>query len=78
MNTQQLLTTALALPNEDRATLAQALLRSLDGPSDADAQEAWLVEIEKRAREVEDGSVDNVDWSAARERIAERLREHRK
>ena len=75
MNAKQLREAALSLSPEDRAGLAQDLLRSLDGPADANVQDSWLAELEKRAGELADGSVTPVDWSEARERIARRLRE---
>ncbi len=45
----------LGLPPEERARLALELLRSLDGEVDEDAAEAWDLEIERRAAEVEAG-----------------------
>ena len=52
---------ALELPAKVRAKLAHELLESLDD-SDESAEELWLVEIEKRAREVVDGSVELLDF----------------
>ncbi|MEN8148319.1 MAG: addiction module protein [Planctomycetota bacterium] len=75
MNTQQLREAVLSLPEGDRADLARDLLRSLDGPPDSDAREAWLDEIQGRARELVDGSVSPIDWGEARDRITRRLRE---
>ena len=78
MGTEELRDAALTLPSQERARLARDLLCSLDGPADPDADDAWITEIEKRARELADGSVEPVDWDAARERIANRLRERRR
>jgi hypothetical protein len=50
-----LLTEALALPAEARAEIAYELVASLDGAPDADANEAWIAEIERRADEVRNG-----------------------
>jgi putative addiction module component (TIGR02574 family) len=77
MSSDELRIAALALPPEDRAKLAQELLRSLDEPAEADIETAWLSEIARRASEVADGSVQAVDWEIARERIANRLRDRR-
>jgi len=77
MNAKKLFEAALALPAEDRAHLAHSLLDSLDGPPETDVEAAWIAEIEKRARELDDGSVVPVDWAEARERIRRRLREQR-
>lgn len=53
-----LLTDALALPDEERARLARALIDSLeaddeDGASAAEVEAAWRAEVEKREQEVE-------------------------
>ena len=77
MSTDELLNAALALPTRERAKLVHDLLRSLDGPADADAHAAWVAEIERRARELDGGSVEAVDWETARKRIVERLQGRR-
>lgn len=63
----------LALPPEDRARLAQDIIASLDGPSDEGAAEAWVREIERRARDVRNGSARLVDWEDVRKHILSRL-----
>ncbi|HWN69624.1 MAG TPA: addiction module protein [Haliangium sp.] len=63
---------AMALPVEKRARLAHELLASLDEGEDAGAAEAWLQEIDRRAREVEAGTASLEEWSAVRERLARR------
>ncbi|MCG8418223.1 MAG: addiction module protein [Proteobacteria bacterium] len=52
---------ALSLPESDRAKLANQLLESLP-PPEPKANEAWSAEIERRAREVLDGTVDLLDY----------------
>ncbi len=78
MSADDLRKAVLTLPARERADLARELLRSLDGPPDPDVDGAWISEIERRARELADGSVQPVDWEVARERIARRLRERRR
>jgi putative addiction module component (TIGR02574 family) len=73
MNPKELRDAALALTPAERARLAHDLLCSLDAPAELGAEKAWIGEIEKRARELEDGSVTPVDWSEARKRIMRRL-----
>jgi putative addiction module component (TIGR02574 family) len=46
---------ALALTHGERAVLAQRLLASLD--KDAEIEEAWAEEVERRIAEVESGVV---------------------
>ena len=55
------LSPALALPVQERARIAHELILSLDDGADADAVEAWVAELEKRAREVRFGAVKTAD-----------------
>ena len=41
---QKLLGEALDLTDEERAEVALELVASLDGPKDADSEDAWIVE----------------------------------
>ncbi|MGH8287596.1 MAG: addiction module protein [Steroidobacteraceae bacterium] len=65
---------ALGLPERARATLAHDLLASLDGPPDADAQQAWEAEITKRLDELEAGKARAIDADEALRRLDARLR----
>lgn len=58
----------------ERARLAHELIVSLDDAEDADAGEAWVAEVERRAREVQAGLVETEEWSAVRARLATRWR----
>ena len=48
----------LALPEQDRAYLAQQLIASLHGASDACAESEWDEVIDRRSREIEEGRVE--------------------
>jgi putative addiction module component (TIGR02574 family) len=61
---------ALKLPPEDRARLAERLISSLDREADADSEELWIREAERRLDELESGAVDTV----AAERVIENAR----
>jgi putative addiction module component (TIGR02574 family) len=65
---------ALSLPARERARLAHELIVSLDEADDPGAAEAWVAEIERRAREVESGSVPLEDWATVRARWTSRWR----
>lgn len=54
---------AIQLTPGERAALAQRLLESLD--HDAELEEAWAVEVERRIAEVENGSVKVVPMADA-------------
>jgi len=75
MNTaiQEILSTALRLPDKDRADLAASLIESLDRPFDSDAQTAWAEEIDRRLAELERGAVKPMPWEEARQIIASRV-----
>jgi len=64
----------LKLPASERAQLATALLQSLDESEDPDAAQAWLTELDRRAREVIGGTAKLEDWAEVRRRIEGRLR----
>jgi hypothetical protein len=63
---ESLLEQALRLPDAERGKLAMQLLRTL-GPEDEDElgkdewEAAWSVEIDRRVREIDDGSAELLD-----------------
>jgi putative addiction module component (TIGR02574 family) len=61
---------ALSLTEEDRAELVAALIDSLDGEPEEGVEEAWRIEIERRARELESGAVKTIPWEVVRARLA--------
>jgi len=60
MEVAQILEEAVKLPPEARAALVHALLESIDTEVDADAEEQWKQEIQRRVKEIDDGSVKMV------------------
>jgi putative addiction module component (TIGR02574 family) len=69
----EILRDALALPTDTRAALVDSLLDSLDSTVDPDAEELWEMEILKRARELDSGSVKTVAWVELRSRLIAKL-----
>jgi hypothetical protein len=69
---QKVLGEALDRTDEERAEVALELVASVDGPRDADAEDAWVAEIERR-RVLADPD-GGEDWSAARAEIEAKLR----
>jgi len=65
-----LLADALRLNESARAELAAELLASLDGPTDADARQAWGAEIDRRITAIESGDMPLESWDAVKQRIA--------
>ena len=65
---------AQQLSEMERAELALALIESLDGPPDADVEEAWRIEIERRVGQIERGEVQPVPGDEVLERLRRRVR----
>ncbi len=66
---RKLLDEALKLSPEKRAALAGSLLDSLDQDVDEDAEAAWAVEIKRRLRDLDNGTVKLIPWAEARRKI---------
>ena len=60
MDLQKIEDEALHLPREDRAHLIQRLVLSLDSPSPDELRSDWLAEAQRRAKELDDGTVQAV------------------
>lgn len=64
---------ALNLSESERAELAHELVVSLDGAIDADAEQAWDVEIARRLAEIDAGTAVLVDREEFHRRIRARI-----
>jgi hypothetical protein len=69
---------ALALSEKERAELARDLIRSLDGEPKPDATQKWAEVVERRARQVLDGTAELVDGKTALDRARARLQDRSK
>lgn len=65
---------ALSLGEQDRADLIATLIDSLDTEIEAGVEEAWRLEVEQRAREIESGAVQSIPWEVVRERLGRSAR----
>ena len=74
MSADTLLDTALKLPAADRARIAAELIASLDGEPEAGAEAAWLVEIDQRIKDVDEGRVQLRDWNDVKADVQGALR----
>jgi putative addiction module component (TIGR02574 family) len=70
---ETLLADVLRLPPEERAEVAHKLLLSLEESEEPRADAEWSEELERRAREVLDGSVKTVPWEQVEARIGARF-----
>jgi putative addiction module component (TIGR02574 family) len=64
---------AAQLTEVERAELALALIESLDDAVDADVDETWRVEIERRIAEIDSGAVQLVPGDEVFARIRRNL-----
>jgi hypothetical protein len=71
--TEQLLTSALTLPEAERLELAAALLAASEPPVPEVAGAAWLVEVQRRSAEVDAGQVVLTSWPEVKQRVRARL-----
>ena len=64
---------AAKLSEAERAELALSIIESLDATADSGVEEAWRLEIERRAGEVERGQVDLVPGDQVITQLRRRL-----
>jgi putative addiction module component (TIGR02574 family) len=65
---------ALALPPDDRALLAEHLMDSLTQVDQAEIDDYWLKEIERRSKEMDDGIVTPIPGEAVMARLRSRYK----
>jgi len=70
---ERVLQDALKLPVEAKAAPAGSLLDSLDTECDADAEVAWLTEIQRRSNALDSGAVSPVPWREVDARMRDAL-----
>ena len=65
---------ALALPPEERATIADSLLESLEpSPPDEGVEQAWAEEVKRRVEDIDSGRVQLIPYEEVRRRLMARL-----
>jgi putative addiction module component (TIGR02574 family) len=70
---RKLLEDALVLPEAERLELASEIIASVDGPRDADWEDAWLTEVDRRAAAAKARGETASEWTDVRARILKRL-----
>ena len=63
-----------ALSADDRRHLIRDLIADLDGDMDQDVEEAWLVEVERRYKEIKEGSAELIPAEEVFARVRARLK----
>lgn len=69
---KEIVKAAVRLPERDRIELVEELLVSLESKADENIDAAWAAEIEKRSRELKEGSVRPIPWHEVRSRTRKR------
>ena len=64
-----------SLSLEDKTELLRVLISELDGPANADVERVWLVETQRRYREVREGKVQSVPGEDVFENVRARLKQ---
>lgn len=63
-----------SLSLEDKTELIRSLIGELDGPADADIDRAWLIEAQRRHREIVEGKVKPVPAKRVFQNLRARLK----
>jgi putative addiction module component (TIGR02574 family) len=74
MSIEQIEDKALQLSEEDRAKLARKLLLSLDMLSESEIAEDWLIEAQRRAKELDAGTAQPISAEEVRRKAQALLR----
>ena len=61
MTAEKLVSEALQMPNTIRAFVAERLIESLDFDSDVVLSPEWKADIDKRCRDMDEGTVSLID-----------------
>ena len=62
-----------ALTPEERRQLLRTLISELDGPADRNVEKAWLAEVQRRYRELVEGTVTPIPGHLVFRRLRARL-----
>jgi putative addiction module component (TIGR02574 family) len=71
---KEIVNAAKQLPEGDRLEIVQELLASLEPAADEDVDAAWAGEIQRRSREIKEGSVRLVPWEEVKSQARKRVR----
>ena len=70
---QQLLQSALALPENERLQLLSALAAAVEEQGLRPFDDAWLTEIQRRSAEYDAGGVQTRKWAEVKERARQEI-----
>jgi putative addiction module component (TIGR02574 family) len=60
---------ALKLTANERAEVAERLIASLDEVPDADVEQAWQEEVQRRLQQIDRGEVKTIPWEEVQRQL---------
>ena len=66
---------AIQLPENERVQVVEELLASLEPGNDEGVDAAWAAEIERRSRQIKEGTVSLIPWEEVRSKARKRARD---
>ena len=73
--TEHLLQSALALPENERIQLVEALLSECDQSLARPFDNAWLTEVQRRSAQIDAGEAVLTPWPEVKQRVRQQLEE---
>ena len=74
MTAKQIEEAAIKLPKRDRKRIAQRLLETLESKRDREILDAWVVEAERRDRELDEGTAPELPFDKVMTKLKASLR----
>ena len=71
---EEVLRTAQSLNEAERVRLVEELLGSLTSDKAEELDDTWLIELDRRSRELDAGTVQAVPWNEVQKRARERAK----
>ena len=65
---ENIIKAAVKLPKKDRVRAVEQLLSSLEPEKEQDVDAAWAAEIERRSKEIREGTVRLLPWKTVKSR----------
>ena len=72
ISAKELYEQSMQLDEQERTVLAGLILENLE-PADADVEQAWIQEIEKRIAKMEAGETELINWESVYTKLSRKL-----
>ena len=71
---KEIVNAAIKLAESDRLQIVEELLASLEPAAEDDVDAAWAAEIDRRSREIKEGTVRPIPWEEVKSDARKRVR----